>query len=252
MIFGYKSGFIGILIISLSLVTINGPGTYAHNFDTDDNSTFLTSINLTLVENRLINNSLTSSENNQSSIFDYMKNIEDIVDDIIVSEDSFIVDSDQFYNNTVIATAMANLADEVLRNYGSAFGIPSNVMLSMDDTRIANLTDGKTNNATLSNNHSNQSTGNLRNSSNNSLIDRADYYNAREISNRMVEIYNSDLDDSNSDKTNSSLSHINLENALNELSIEVSKISSPVKIMEIIHAKIHPNLQLTFNLTIKR
>ncbi len=252
MIFGYESGFIGILIISLSLVTIIGPDTYAHNFGTDDNSTFLTLINLILVENQLINNSLTSSENNQSLTFDYMKNIEDIVDDIIVSEDSFIVDSDQFYNNTVIATAMANLADEVLRNYGSAFGIKSNVMLSMDFTRIANFTEGNTNNATLSNNHSNQSTGNLRNISDNSLIDRADYYNAREISNRMVEIYNSDLDDSISDNTNSSLSRINLENALNELSTEVSNISSPMKIMEIIHADIDPNLQLTFNLTLKR
>jgi len=57
MIFDYKSEFIGILIISLSLVTINGLDTYAHNFDTDDNSTFLTLINLILVENRLINNS---------------------------------------------------------------------------------------------------------------------------------------------------------------------------------------------------
>ncbi len=252
MIFCYKSGFIGILIIPLSLVTFNGPDTYAHNFDTDDNSTFLTLINLILIENRLINNSLTSNDNNQSLTFDYVKNIEDIVDDIIVSEDSFIVDSDQFYNNTVIATAMANLADEVLRNYGSAFGIPSNVMLSMDFTKIANLTEDNTNNATLSNNHSNQSTGNLRNSSDNLLIDRADYYNSREISNRMVEIYNSDLDDSISDKTNSSLSRINLENALNELSAEVSNISSPMKIMEIVHAKIHPNLQLTFNLTLKR
>ncbi|MDQ3084348.1 MAG: hypothetical protein M3Q77_05975 [Thermoproteota archaeon] len=252
MIFDYKSEFIGILIISLSLVTINGLDTYAHNFDTDDNSTFLTLINLILVENQLINNSLTSNDNNESLTVDYIKNIKDIVDDIIVSEDSFIVDSDQFYNNTIIATAMANLADEVLRNYGSAFGIPSNVMLSMDFTKIANLTDGNTNNTTLRNNHSNPYHDNLRNSSDNSLIDRADYYNAREISNRMVEIYNSDLDNSISDKTNSSISRINLENALNELNAEVGHLGSPMKIMEIVHAKLHPSLQLTFNLTLKR
>lgn len=97
-----------------------------------------------------------------------------------------------------------------------------------------------------------QEAGNLGNISDNSLIDRADYFNAQEISNRMVEIYHSDLDDSISDKTNSSLSRINLENALNELSTEVGHLGSPLKIMEIVHAKIHPNLKLTFNLTLKR
>ncbi|TVP41581.1 hypothetical protein [Candidatus Nitrosocosmicus arcticus] len=248
----YKSIYVSILTVSLFFVTMNGQDAGAHNFDTDDHSTFLTLINLILVENRLINNSLTSNDNNQSLTFDYVKNIDDIVEDIIISENSFIVDSDQFYNNTVIATAMANLADEVLRNYGSAFGIPSNVMLSMDFTKIANLTDGNTNNTIFANPHFNQPDGNLSNISDNSVIDRADYYNAQEISNRMVEIYNRDLDDLISDKTYSSLSRINLENALNELSKEVSHLGSPLKIMEIVHAKIHPNLQLTFNLTLKR
>jgi hypothetical protein len=54
--------------------------------------------------------------------------------EIFISEDSFIVDSDQFYNNTIIALIVANLADadEVLRNYGRAFGVPSNIMQSMN------------------------------------------------------------------------------------------------------------------------
>jgi hypothetical protein len=60
------------------------------------------------------------------------------------------------------------------------------------------------------------------------------------------------LDDSVSDNTSNVLSRINLENALNELNMEVGRLGSPMKIMEIVHTKVHPNLQLTFELIIKR
>ena len=37
-----------------------------------------------------------------------------------------------------MATVVTNLADEVLRKYGSALGVPSNIMLSMDFERVIN------------------------------------------------------------------------------------------------------------------
>ncbi len=61
--------------------------------------------------------------------------------DMLDSEDSFIVSSDQFYNNTVIALVVANLADDVLRNYGHTFGVPSCVMLNMN---FSNIIDSQT------------------------------------------------------------------------------------------------------------
>lgn len=105
---------------------------FAYNFDTDDNSSFLTLINKILIENRLLNDSLSNKNDKNMNSVEYTKNIEKILDDILISENSFNIDSDQFYNNTIIALVVANLADEVLRNYGRAFGVPSNIMLSMN------------------------------------------------------------------------------------------------------------------------
>ncbi len=140
----YKLSIIGISIICLLLISvpvvINVKITQAHNFDTDDNSTFLTLINQILIETRLINNSLHSNDLNNTNSIESINNIIDIYDDITISEDSFIVDSDKFYNNTIMATVVANLADEVLRKYGAAFSVPSNIMLSMDFSKIVNLT----------------------------------------------------------------------------------------------------------------
>ena len=117
------------LILILSELDSNCFTVFAHNFNTDDNSSFLTIINKILIENRLMNDSLSNGIVNP---FEYTENLEKILEDVLISESSFKVDSDQFYNNTIIALVIANLADEVLRNYGYAFGVPSNVMLQYE------------------------------------------------------------------------------------------------------------------------
>ena len=67
----------------------------------------------------------------------------------------------------------------------------------------------------------------------------------------MLEIYESDLD--SEDKPlplNHSLSI--LENSLTQLNKNINNYSTPSKIMEIVHGKVHPGLQQAFNLTLKR
>jgi len=226
---------------------------HAHNFDTDDNSTFLTLINQILIETRLINNSLHSNDLNNTNSIDSINNIIDIYDDITISEDSFLVDSDKFYNNTIMATVIANLADEVLRKYGAAFSVPSNIMLSMDFSKIINLTtsdlDSTGKNSTISSHSSNHSMGLMTESKFDSATD---YYNAKEISDRIVEIYESELRGSETGLEGDNTSPSPLASSLYELQNEVTSVASPMKIMEIVHAKVHPNLQLAFNLTLKR
>ncbi len=78
---------------------------------------------------------------NNTDSFEHVNNIEDIVEEILISENSFTVDGDQFYNNTVISLIVANLSDEVLRNYGHAFGIPSYLVLSMYFTKVEEIQD---------------------------------------------------------------------------------------------------------------
>lgn len=225
----------------------------AHNFSTDDNSTFLTFINMILIENRLINNSIINISTNETFHFDYIKNINEIVDDILVSEDSLLVDSDQFYNNTIIATMMANLADEVLRKYGYGFGIPSNVMLNMNFSAANTLVtesrgdgggeniDHTAHGSTILENHSIIPT----------LTDKSQYYGALETSKRMMEIYESDLESGDKIMPGNDTVPI-LKKSLAELNENIANYSSPVKIMEIVHGKVHPQLQIAFNLTLKR
>jgi len=240
------------LIITLLFANVVGTTVTAHNFSTDDNSTFLTLINMILIENRLINNSLMDISANTSLHYNYVKNINEIIDDILVSEDSLLIDSDQFYNNTIIATMMANLGDEVLRKYGYAFGVPSNIMLYMNFSAVYNF-EKNISKELNPDNHSSHDTldvGNVGNYSAN-LKDKSQYYDALETSKRMIEIYKNDLDSEDTPmQTNSSLSL--LKKSLNELNENIHNYSNPSKIMEIVHGKVHPNLQLAFNLTLKR
>ena len=254
------------IVLLFATITIVSTTAIAHNFSTDDNSTFLTLINMILIENRLLNQSLydnsglndnasatTTTTVNMSLQSNYTENIDEIIDDILVSEDSLLIDSDQFYNNTIIATMMANLGDEVLRKYGYAFGIPSNIMINMNFSAVDNL-EKKTNSKGVhsDNNHSSHLDPEINDySSPANLKDKSHYYGALETSKRMMEIYESELDSANpSLQHNSSLSI--LKNSLRDLTENIYNFSNPSKIMEIVHTKVHPNLQLAFNLTLKR
>jgi len=238
--------------LSLLFVDIFGIIVTAHNFDTDDNSTFLTFINMILIENRLINNSLVDSSTNanESLSNDYVNNINEIIDDILVSEDSLLIDSDQFYNNTIIATMMANLGDEVLRKYGYAFGIPSNIMLNMNFS-LANRLEMNNSQVVDTSSHSSHDSSNLGNQHIKLLKDKSQYNNALETSIRMIEIYEKELEseDTTFGDNNPVLF---LKKSLHELKENIENISQPSKIMEIVHGKVHPNLQMAFNLTLKQ
>ncbi len=241
-----------LLILSLLFVNNFGINVTAHNFDTDDNSTFLTLINMILIENRLINNNLVDRSTNASESLpnDSVDSIYEIIDDILVSEDSLLVDSDQFYNNTIIATMMANLGDEVLRKYGYAFGIPSNVMLNMNFS-LANKLEMNGSQMVDTSNHSSHDSPDLGNQRVESLKDEYQYNNALETSIRMIEIYEDELESRDTTFQDNNNIPI-LKKSLHELKENIENISQPSQIMEIVHGKVHPNLQMAFNLTLKQ
>ncbi len=255
-----KTPFLIMLAIFLPFTNINGMITYAHNFNTDDNSSFLTLINMLVIENRLLNDSISvnnnNNNNNNSSYIEHIENTENILEDILISEDSFTVNSDQFYNNTVIALVVANLADEVLRNYGHAFGVPSNIMLSMNFSNIINSQNksNDTANANSQNNH----TMHQENSSAAAaaaaapMIDMPSYISTLELSDRMIQLYSNELNVTSSESAYINKANSDLGSAVYELKKSVESKESPYKIMEIVHGKVHPNLQLAFNLTLKR
>jgi len=246
-----------ILAILLPFANINGLIVYAHNFDTDDNSSFLTLVNKLIIENRLLNDSISidHDDDNNSNPFEHIKNTENILEDIMISEESFIIDSDQFYNNTIIALVVANLADEVLRNYGHTFGVPSNIMLSMNFSNIISSQNKSNDTAGMSNhnNHTVQQGNGTTTAGDYTIVDELSYLSALEHSDRMIELYNNELNGTSSAEP----AYINkaksdLSNALYELKKDIQLKESLYKIMEIVHGKVHPNLQIAFNLALKR
>jgi len=250
----HKIIFIILLsMLFLALINTKDVVIFAHNFDTDDNSSFLTLINKLTIENQLLNNSISNSNNNNNNhlnSFEYTKNIENILEEILISENSFIVDSDQFYNNTIIALVVANLADEVLRNYGHAFGVPSNIMLSMNFSNVTGSFNSSNSMAKMAL-HSSHMT-NQENTTSISTVDNSSYQSALKTSDRMIDIYNSELKTSSSNSAFINKAKSDLNGALYDLRKDIETKESPSKIMEDVHGRIHPNLQIAFNLTLRR
>jgi hypothetical protein len=60
----------------ISLINTKDVFVFAHNFDTDDNSSFLTLINKLTIENQLLNDSISNRNNHNLNSFEYTKNIE--------------------------------------------------------------------------------------------------------------------------------------------------------------------------------
>lgn len=241
-----------VVLVLLSVCSLDTREARSHNFDTDDNSAFLTLINQIIIETRLLNSSLNEPHLNLTHSVIHIDNIQDFLKEITISEDSLNIDSDQFYNNTVIATVVANLADEVLRKYGAATGVPSNIMLSMDFEKVLNHS------AHISKPHialnGSQITSDelvYERYSSSTHINLKNQQEAKAISDQMVAIYERELAGHTSG-LNSQAPLLNLKISLDELKNAVGNITSPFKVMEIVHTKVHPSLQLSFNLTLKK
>lgn len=215
-------GFLSLNILS-PIVYQKG---YGHIFISDDDaSSVLTLLERLRIEALLANNTITKNTTySQEHLSELIKSINDISD----SENEFDINSRQFDNSTVNALLFANLIDEVLINYGASFGILPNFMtnmsyLSPDLTSTLNKSE--------------------------SLIDNNKYMISTEYAKRALEIYDSNLRIFETKDNKYSLNAI--EKNLLDLIHSIDNKANPLKIMEIVHTKIHPNLQTAFNLTLK-
>ena len=84
------------------------------------------------------------------------------------------------------------------------------------------------------------------------MIDMPSYISTLELSDRMIHLYSNELNGTSSESAYINKANSDLGSAVYELKKAVESKESPYKIMEIVHGKVHPNLQLAFNLTLKR
>jgi hypothetical protein len=141
---------------------------------------------------------------------------------------------------------IANIADEILREYGDAYDI------DFDLTDMSNMLITNSVSAHGEERHSN----NLENSDDNDelvLMNIWNYQSAQALSGKAVEVFERNLRPLNQVDNNSSISDIayitKVENSLMELNnLLNSKKTLPENLMDIVHTQIHPSLQLAYNL----
>jgi hypothetical protein len=207
---------------------------YAHNFSITDDSALLTLTEQIKAETGLVNEYFLSNDN--ISAMEHAKNAANLTSSLDNKlRQSTVADitqiyADGLYNSTTLALVVANLVDEILRSYGRGYGISydltnmTNMMLTMmssDDSRMS--------------------------AKNNAVpVNIYDYQTAKALSNIVDRLFNDVL--SAQAPVNEKVTVDNLKHSIKDLKYAVDNNVQAEALMEIVHMKIHPMLQSTYDL----
>ena len=238
---------LGILLTLFSIIICNSNLytnhiVYAHNFSITDDSALLTLIEQIKAETELVNAYFLAS--NSISAIEHAKNAANLTNGLNDKlRQSTVADITQVYNNglynsTTLALVVANLVDEILRNYGSAYGI------TYDLTNMSNMMMAMM----LNNNNDSSSSGHSTMSEKNNavLVNIYNYQTAQVLSNVVNRLFNDKL--SAQALVNEKVTIDNLEQSIKDLKYAIDNKIRAEYLMEIVHMKIHPMLQSAYDL----
>jgi hypothetical protein len=265
------------LLSSLSLTSIMslednyfGQKAYAHDFSTTDESSLVTLVEQIKAETQLVIANSLSNDNFSAhahaiSAAEVMKDLENN----ITQTNPPVSDVPQVYdrgqkNSTTLALVVANIVDDILRKYGSAFAVGydmtnmSNMMNmdmmmpdmdnssphSMDMMTTTNVTNGS---SSVSGRHSNISM-NLENDL--VMVNIYDYETAKVLSGNIKDQFSTQLRPRSLVNETTNLDR--LETSLEKLEQAVNTKALPGAMMDIVHVQIHPMLQRVYDLELLR
>ncbi|MDP8941076.1 MAG: hypothetical protein M3M84_00870 [Thermoproteota archaeon] len=237
---------LGVLLTLFSIIICNSSLytnhiVYAHNFSITDDSALLTLIEQIKAETELVNAYFLAS--NSISAIEHAKNAANLTNGLNDKlRQSTVADITQVYNNglynsTTLALVVANLVDEILRNYGSAYGITYD-LTNMSNMMMAMMLN---NNDSFSLGHSTMSEKN-----NAVLVNIYNYQTAQVLSNVVNRLFNDKL--SAQAPVNEKVTIDNLEQSIKDLKYAIDNKIRAEYLMEIVHMKIHPMLQSAYDL----
>jgi hypothetical protein len=256
----------GILLILLSVI-VNFPSpypilyqnhpVYAHNFSLTDESTISTIIEQIKTETQLVNEYFLTR--NSISTVEHAKNAANLSNALNDKLQGRIVDITQaytngLYNSTTLALVVANLVDEILRNYGSAYGITYD-LTNMSNMMLANMSHNNDsfsspiNVTIIAGNDTLLSDGepaSILENTNPAPVNIFNYQTAQALSNS-VNILNSDRLSVQA-PANEKVIAGNLEQSIRDLKYAIDNKAPAEVLMEIVHMKIHPMLQSIYDL----
>ncbi|MGH9952036.1 MAG: hypothetical protein ACRD5J_10445 [Nitrososphaeraceae archaeon] len=247
-----------------------GQKAYAHDFSTTDESSLVTLVEQIKAETQLVIANFLSNDNFSAhahaiSAAELMKDLENN----ITQTNPPVSDVPQVYdrgqkNSTTLALVVANIVDDILRKYGSAFAVGydmtnmSNMMNmdmmmqdmdnssphSMDMMTTTNVTNGSSG---VSGRHSN-TTMNLENDL--VLVNINDYETAKVLSGNIMDQFSTELRPRSLVNETTNLDR--LETSLEKLEQAVNTMALPEAMMDIVHVQIHPMLQRVYDLELLR
>ena len=223
--------------ISHTQYALNTYDSHTNHELSERNERIATELNNTL--NQLQDQVETSSIIDKSQINQTVETINAILDEAV----SVRIDDDQLNNSTIQALVFADIVNTALQSYGSAFGI------GIDLTNMSNLNTTSNENNTVDNKHSNHELQNITDHTN--IINFSSYESALSFADYALKKFNSEIKISipNNNKTQNYLKK--LENGLLEFNTAITNKENPMKVMDVVHTKIQPNLQIIFNLKSK-
>ncbi len=263
-----------LLPTSLMILEDNRQGqkAYAHDFSTTGESSLVTLVEQIKAETQLVITSFLSNEN--FSAHEHAINAAELMKDLesnLTQTNPPSSDITQVYdqgqkNSTTLALVVANIVDDILRKYGSAFDVGydmtnmSNMMNmdmmmtmpnmdnssshSMGMMRTANVTNDD---SIMLNGHTNTS---MIMDSELVLVNMDDYETAKVLSSNIKDQFSTQLRPRS--LVNETTNLDKLENSLGKLEDAVNVKALPEAMMDIVHVQIHPMLQQIYDLELRQ
>jgi hypothetical protein len=247
-----------------------GQKAFAHDFSTTDESSLVTLVEQIKAETQLVITSFLTNENFSAhehaiKAAELMKDLEGNLTQTNPPSSGITQVYDQGQkNSTTLALVVANIVDDILRKYGSAFDVGYDMtnmsnMMNMNmmampsmDINSSHSMDMMTTTNVL-NNGSNMSMGNSNTSMNMDsdlvLVDTNDYETAKVLSSNINDLFSTELRPRS--LVNETVNLNALENSLQSLERAVNVKALPEVMMDIVHVQIHPMLQRVYDLRLQ-
>lgn len=259
---------IGLLFATVILLPSSPNLIVAHNFSSDESASFLSlvdqiksaispirddiSSNITLARTQaqyakmlLTENVLKElKERNQRISMELSKMLDSLqgltqqntstlgtINDVIAEAVTGRIDKNQLNNSTVQGLTLANDVNKILEEYSKAFSTQSNDMVITNDKSAMKMNEKRPANEAMKVNGSK------------SLTDLGAYQRAVALTDIVIKRFNQI--NGNSDR---STEIEQLVKILDQLKIALQNKMPPAIIMELVHGRIHPNLQIAFDL----
>jgi DNA-binding protein Fis len=254
--------FVPLWVLETTLIGLvnawnNNTSAYAHNFSPNSLSILVSLAIEAEVELSLANSNFPS---NIILALDHSKNAAKLIDDAYYFDEDIVDDADfirkynealNTHNSTIHALVLANIVDQILKEYDEAFDIGLDLTNMSNMMRAPNMTSSFPSysmNMPMNSNIEAEENDNYTN-----IVNIDNYQSAQKLSEKVFQVFKNQLRPlavSSNDANQAAI--IMVEKSLFDLKYLINNKASAQDIMGLVHGKLHPSLQLAYDLKLKQ